>query len=240
MSDSARASESIWLEEPWRLAWLTPVAILLWAGLLLTFSLLLEQSAAPPPANSPVEARIIEIPPPTAGLRSNSVPAPAPAVQPKPRVQPAPKRVQPRPVPRPKLAPAPLASPSESGTAKREAAPAPPTGVRSGDKAEANDQQEEGGGGVEGTDNEGARATYAPVPEIPDDLRENIINTVAIAHFKVDISGVAEVSLAQPTDNPRLNEIILDTLKQWRFTPATRGGIAVESEFDIRIPITVQ
>jgi protein TonB len=228
MSPSARASESIWLEEPWLLAWVTPLAILLWAGLLLTFSLLLKQSAAPPPENSPVEARIVELPP-TAGLQSNPVPAhaPVPAAKPKPRVQA-------RPV-KPRLAPVPLAPPSEAGTAKSEATPAPSSG-----KADASEEQESGGAGVEGTDNAGARATYAPVPEIPDDLRENIINTVAVAHFKVDTSGAADVSLSQPTDNPRLNAIILDTLKEWRFVPATRGGVAVESEFDIRIPITVQ
>ncbi len=239
MSDSARASESIWLEEPWRLAWLTPIAIVLWAGLLLTFSLLLKQSAAPPPENSPVEARIVEIPPPTAGLQSNPAPVSTP-IQPKPRAQPAPKRAQPRPAPKPKLAPAPLAPPSEAGTAKTQAPLAPASAAPSGGKAEANDEQEGGGGGIEGTDNAGARATYAPVPEIPDDLRENNLNAVAVAHFKVDANGAAEVTLAQPTDNPRLNEIILDTLKQWRFAPATRGGVAVESEFDIRIPITVQ
>ncbi len=231
MSPSARTSESIWLDEPWLLAWVTPVAILLWAGMLLAFSLLLKQAAAPPPENSPVEARIVEVPP-TAGLQSNPVPAhaPAPAVKPKPRVQSRP--VKPRP------APVPPVPPSEAGTAKSEATPAPST--PSSGKAEANEEQESGGAGVEGTDNAGARAMYAPVPEIPDDLRENIINTVAVAHFKVDTSGAAEVSLTQPTDNPRLNAIILDILKEWRFAPATRGGAAVESEFDIRIPITVQ
>jgi protein TonB len=49
-----------------------------------------------------------------------------------------------------------------------------------------------------------------------------------------------EVVLAQPTSNPQLNEILLDTLKQWRFFPAMKGGVAENSEFDVRIPITVQ
>jgi len=48
------------------------------------------------------------------------------------------------------------------------------------------------------------------------------------------------VSLTQPTANPRMNQILLDTLKQWRFFPAMKSGIAVDSEFDLRIPITVQ
>ena len=49
-----------------------------------------------------------------------------------------------------------------------------------------------------------------------------------------------EVTLAQPTPNPRLNQILLNTLREWKFFPAMRDGIAINSEFDVRIPITVQ
>lgn len=34
--------------------------------------------------------------------------------------------------------------------------------------------------------------------------------------------------------------LLLDTLKQWRFFPAVRNGIAINSEFDVRIPIAVR
>jgi protein TonB len=47
------------------------------------------------------------------------------------------------------------------------------------------------------------------------------------------------VSLVTPTPNPRLNQILLDTLKQWRFFPAMKNGIAIDAQFDVRIPITV-
>ncbi len=81
---------------------------------------------------------------------------------------------------------------------------------------------------------------YAPTPTIPDDLRDETFNAVALAHFKVSYSGDVQVSLTQPTTSPRLNEILLDTLKQWRFFPAMKKGVAVDSEFDVRIPITVE
>ena len=216
MSEAGHASTSFWFDEPWRLAWVAPLAVALWCGLLFVFSLLLKQTAAPPPESRAVEARIIELPAP-AGLQSS------PAM-------PAPKHAPARPR-APKARPAPLAPPSIAGTAKAAPGPSPISGESDQDSANL---------GVQGTDSEGARTTYAPAPEIPDDLRENDLNVVAIAHFKVDTGGVAEVSLAQPTVNPRLNEILLDTLRQWRFAPATRGGVAVESAFDIRIPITVQ
>jgi protein TonB len=81
---------------------------------------------------------------------------------------------------------------------------------------------------------------YAPVPKIPDELREDAFEGVAVAHFKISYDGNVSVSLATPTPNPRLNQILLDTLKQWRFFPAMKGGIAIDSEFNVRIPISVQ
>jgi protein TonB len=96
-----------------------------------------------------------------------------------------------------------------------------------------------GAGGL-GTDSIGARAIYAPAPTIPDDLREDIFEAVAVAHFQVSFDGNARVSLVQPTSNPRFNLMLLDTLKQWRFFPAVRNGIAIDSQFDLRIPIAVR
>ena len=46
------------------------------------------------------------------------------------------------------------------------------------------------------------------------------------------------MTLAQPTPNPRLNQILLNTLREWKFFPAMKDGIAINSEFDVRIPIT--
>ncbi len=225
MNQAARFSDPLPLDAPWRLAWIVPLAVALWMGLLLIFALLLKQTAAPPPENNPIEARIVEIPP-AAGLQSN----PPTAAQPKPRPQISPKRAVPArsriAKPRPM---APVAPPSASGTAKSEAPPASTPATN-----------DVGAANLGGTDNTGARAIYAPVPEIPDELRENALATVAVAHFKIGYDGRVEVSLVQPTDNPRLNELLLDTLKQWRFAPAIKGGVAIESEFDIRIPITVQ
>jgi protein TonB len=232
MSQAARVSASFLLEEPWRIAWIAPLAVALWMGLLLLFALLLKETAAPPPEVKPIEARIVEIPP-AAGLQS-SAPA-APIAPPKPRPQlvrkpvahPPPHLSRPRPI-------APVAPPSTAGTAKAETPPsaAAPATSEAPDRGGANL-------GV-GTDNAGARALYAPLPEIPDELRENALVAVAVAHFKIGYDGRLEVSLAQPTDSPRLNEILLDTLKTWRFAPAIKGGVAIESEFDLRIPITVQ
>ena len=91
-----------------------------------------------------------------------------------------------------------------------------------------------------GSDSLGARAIYSPVPKIPDDLREVAFEAEAVAHFEVSYDGNVKVTLAKPTADPRLNQILLTTLQQWRFFPAMKGGVAIDSAFDVRIPVSVQ
>ena len=86
----------------------------------------------------------------------------------------------------------------------------------------------------------GARAIYKPMPTIPDDIRRQAFNDVAVARFEVAPDGSAKVELVQPTHNPGLNRLLLDTLKTWRFFPAMANGQPVASALEIRIPITVQ
>jgi len=81
---------------------------------------------------------------------------------------------------------------------------------------------------------------YAPKPVIPDSLREEAFQTVAVARFKVTYDGQVQVTLITPTENPQLNELLLETLKGWRFFPAMKSGVAIDSQFDLRIPISVE
>lgn len=249
MNGFARVPASSFLDEPnRRLVWTLPTAVLVWLALLFGFSRMLELTAPPPPELKPIEARLVELPPEVGGLQGG--PAPAAAAKPQPAVVKPVPIVRPHPIihthPRVKLKPvAPPVMPSETGTAKSE--PAPPEASSSG---AATATPTEGGGVPGGTgagsgsglgsDTAGARALFAPVPEIPDELREEALDTVAIAHFKVGYDGEVEVMLVKPTSNPELNQILMDTLKQWRFFPAIRSGVAIASEFDVRIPITVQ
>ncbi len=236
------------LDDPWRrFTWIAPLSILVWAAVLVCFSLLLEQAASPPPELKPIEARIVELPP-VGGLQGGAAPAAHPAA-------PAPAKPKPQPVVKPKAPPVihrhkpqviPAAPPSEFGTKKGPVEAAPPSsapaakGASGGSGSGVPGGSGVGSGSGLGSDSAGARAIYAPVPKIPDELREDAFEAVAVAHFKVSYDGNVVVSLTTPTSNPRLNQIILDTLKQWRFFPAMKGGIAIDSEFSVRIPITVQ
>jgi protein TonB len=242
MSQVARLSASAWLEEPRRFAWIAPLALALWLLLLFAFSRLLIQTAAPAPEANPIEARIIEIPAPS--VPSSPAAAPAPAIKPQ---APVTRRVatplHPHHVPAKLHRLPPPVPASAEGTAKPQAEPsvAPAESASTGQSgAGATSSNMEGGGLIgNGSDNAGARATYAPVPEIPDDLREDALAAVAIAHFEIGDDGQARVTLRQPTENPRLNQLLLEALKLWRFIPATRNGVAISSQFDIRIPVTV-
>jgi periplasmic protein TonB len=252
MSESARAIASPYLDEPIRrLVWIVPAAMLLWASLLIGFAHLLERTAPPPPELKAVEARIVELPPAVGGLHGGSHAPGAPAAKPKVhreavkplvhhhRVAVRRRRVKPL---------APLAPASPTGTAKGEA---PPTSSSAAPSSASATGGNKGGGGVPGgkgsgggsglgSDSAGARAIFAPLPKIPDDLRENAFQALAVARFKVSSDGKVDVTLIEPTANPRLNEVLLATLKQWRFFPAMRDGVAIDSQFDVRIPIVVR
>jgi protein TonB len=97
-----------------------------------------------------------------------------------------------------------------------------------------------GAGGSFGNGGTGPTAIYAPVPAIPDDMRDEVMEAVAVAHFTVFRDGRVNVSLAKATDFDRLNDIILDTLREWRFHPAMSRGVAIDSQAEVRLLITVQ
>jgi len=193
----------------------------------------IKPSLPEPPAHNAIEARLVMVLPPAqpAGLQGGPATA---TVKSKP--------IRPKPVvKRPPIETPPLISPN--ATSKVGAGPS----VATSPAPSGNDETVgiPGGAGIGngagvGNDASGARAIYAPTPTIPDELREDVFQAVAIAHFKVSPDGTVEVTLEQPTRNPRLNQILLNTLRQWKFFPAMRDGIAINSEFDIRIPVSVQ
>jgi protein TonB len=224
-------------DQRWRMLWIVPLSVALWFVILEGFARVLEQSAPPPSESTAVQAQIVELPP-----QASSVGAPAhPAAPPRPIAKPK-AVVRHRPTPRHREV---IHPPSPSGTAKATEQPpqsapvssTPPAGEASTSHGPASPA---GSGFNLGGGASGARAVYAPTPAIPDDLRDQQIDTVAIAHFIVKADGTDDVTLSQPTSIPELNQILLDTLKQWRFFPALRNGVAIDSEFDVRIPITVQ
>jgi protein TonB len=246
--NGAFQTASPFLDEPWRrLAWIAPLSLAIWVALLLGFALLLKQTAPPLPELKPLEARIVELPPVVGGLQGTPAAASHPLApassKPKPHIEV--RRKVMAPVHPHKERTVPEAPPSLSGTQKapaesNTAASRAATGESASSGGAPQEKQGAGGGSGLGSDSLGARAIYSPVPKIPDDLRDTAFEAVAVAHFEVSYDGNVKVTLAKPTPDPRLNQILLSTLQQWRFFPAMKGGVAIDSAFDVRIPISVQ
>jgi periplasmic protein TonB len=245
MADAARiAMRPPELDEPTRrLLWIIPAAIAIWALLLSVFSMILTRTAVPQEEPAPIQAQLVEIPKEIGGLQGNggALHPSAPAI-PHPKAAPKPHPVSHLK----KAAPLPPVIRSPYGTEKSTSAPSveAPAGASTGAASEseegAGEDSGEGAGGGIGSDTVGARAIYAPTPVIPDDLREDVIQTEAVARFNVSFDGASEVTLEKPTSSPRLNQVLLDTLKQWKFFPAVKNGVAIPSSFEVRIPISVQ
>ena len=245
MADAARiAMRPPELDEPTRrLLWIIPAAIAIWALLLSVFSMILTRTAVPQEEPAPIQAQLVEIPKEIGGLQGNggALHPTAPAI-PHPKAAPKPHPVSHLK----KAAPLPPVIRSPYGTEKSTSAPSveAPAGASTGSPSEseegAGEDSGEGSGGGIGSDTVGARAIYAPTPVIPDDLREDVIQTEAVARFNVSFDGASEVTLEKPTSSPRLNQVLLATLKQWKFFPAGKNGVAIPSSFEVRIPISVQ
>ena len=86
----------------------------------------------------------------------------------------------------------------------------------------------------------GPHPIYAPVPSIPDDMRDEVMQATAVVLFQVARDGSATVSLVARTDFPVLDQLLLETLSHWRFQPAVRNGVAVKSEAEVHLQITVR
>jgi periplasmic protein TonB len=97
-----------------------------------------------------------------------------------------------------------------------------------------------GSGGAYGNGGDGPQAVYAPAPTIPDDMRDEVMQVIAVARFQVSHDGTAKVTLLNPTEYSELNDIILDTLRRWRFKPALNNGVAIDSVADVRLLISVK
>lgn len=250
MSESLGMARPADLDDPRaRLFWIVPSAFVIWLGVLVGFAFLLKENQPQPLEFKPLEARIVELPPELGGLSGGGGAAAAPAHAasvpvPKPKRVAAHRPAKARPIPAPIVSPFGTAKKSEAASAPPSSSGAATPGSESGSGGAVGGSGVSGGsgsgGGGLGSDDVGAHAIYSPTPEIPDELREDVFQAEAVAHFRVDYNGAAEVRLSQATSNERLNEIILETLRKWRFAPAIKGGVAIPSEFDLRIPIAVQ
>lgn len=132
-----------------------------------------------------------------------------------PPASPPPPEQAPKPAAQPDALPQPAATPAPAQPAPPQ--PAAPVAIQS----------------------HAARTLSQPMPVIPDELRDEAMHERATARFHISADGSATVELIKPTQNPRLNRLLLETLRQWKFDPALQDGKAVPSTQDIVIRVQV-
>jgi periplasmic protein TonB len=236
-------------DDPWsRLRWLVPAALGLTLVSQMAFLSLLRLPASPPTVPRPVDVQVIELPAPPASARpapperrSSPPPRRLDAPSPRPVLAPSEPRIEVPRAPAPPVAEEPV-TPAPAATVPAPPAPsspsaAPSTQVPLTALPPSRGPQDATPGG---TDSMSARAIYKPMPEIPEALRRRTIDMVAVARFRVDAAGRAQVELVEPTPDPDLNRALLESLKRWRFFPATQAGRPIASTIDVRIPVSVK
>jgi TonB family protein len=84
------------------------------------------------------------------------------------------------------------------------------------------------------------QAVFAPEPVIPEHLQEQCFKSCCIAKFLVAPTGKATVQLVSTSGSPEVDEITLDTLRRWKFKPATLDGAAVEGSKKVQVEFKVE
>lgn len=85
-----------------------------------------------------------------------------------------------------------------------------------------------------------AKIATRELPQIPDELRQEAFSSYAIARFYILANGEIKVELIKPCSNPELNRLLLKSLRKWRFEPAVKNGVAIDSSQDIRVDFRVE
>jgi len=195
---------------------------------------------APQPSRT-IRMQIVELPPPAATPPPTTQTAPLRNVAPPPATvraahAPAPARAA-APVKLPDTLPSrdalPAHRPVPSPDAEHARASSDETRPASATQAEAATTHTSAAGHAQ------ARLISQPLPTLPDDLREEGYQAVAVARFLIHTDGTFDIDLVRPTSNPRLNQILLDALHRWRFFPAMENGRPVESRQDVRVHFNV-
>ena len=216
------------------LFWIT---LALHAGAL--YFILSAKPAVPALLETPLMVQFIEPPKP---LEMAAAPRPSPSPSAPPRREVA---RPPRPIPAPPhkvpTPPRPLDTPPLETTASSESAPVsapvvaepPPAATRSGSSGDSQGAPATGAGGGSG-ESVGVRfdADYLknPAPPYPPQSRRiGEEGKVILRVFVTTDGGAQQVEIKTSSGSDRLDESAQRTVRRWKFIPARRGGIAVES-----------
>ena len=84
------------------------------------------------------------------------------------------------------------------------------------------------------------KAIFAPEPVIPEHLHEQCFKSCCIAKFLVAPSGKTSVQLISTSGSEEVDELTLETLRRWKFKPATLDGAPIEGSKKVQIEFKVE
>ncbi len=231
-------SETRMVDSPWhRLPWTLPAALLIWATALWGLAFFMEGSANRQPT-PPLNADLIELPPPAA------TPAirPAPVHKPTPLPQ-APPKQAPKPVKeaREPAGPAPAreislpkdsapASDAGTGPSLPPASPSAPGGMGSPFGPKIVSRSPTGPGSHSGVQTTlpsfGAAYLNNPKPAYPAQARKmGIEGRVTLKVFVSKEGKPLHIEVAESSGHDLLDKAAFDAVKNWRFVPARKGDV---------------
>lgn len=210
--------------------WPLLLAVVMWFAIVWTFGQLLVTPKMRIESPLPIEARIVESPEPPS--------SPAPQESPPPEQPPKPKIVHIK-KPDPVIPKAPHIKSAEKPVEVAPPVIEPPVAKAEPEKPPSvpvPDIKPH----LPASAELGARAVYHPVPKVPDELRDEALKAEAVARFDIKIDGTVSVELVKPTPNPSVNQLILSTLRTWRFFPSLKDGLPVPSVEEIKIHVDIE
>jgi len=85
-----------------------------------------------------------------------------------------------------------------------------------------------------------ATLLYKKAPSLPEDLRNELGHAAVDAAFTIHKDGSFDVSLTKGSGNDKIDRIVLDALKTWKWKPAMVKGAPAESTETVHVDFSVK
>lgn len=96
------------------------------------------------------------------------------------------------------------------------------------------------GGTTDSSNFEDALATDCPQPTIPSELCESCHQTSCVVRFVIQDSGRFTVRMVRSCGSEEVDDMVITTLRRWKFKPAQLNGKAVKSTRKVRVEFVIE
>ena len=85
-----------------------------------------------------------------------------------------------------------------------------------------------------------AQVLDAPLPEIPSEFQSEAFKSMLTARFHIEADGKFAVKLLDSSGSEEIDQLVLSTLKKWKFRPATVDNKPVASTRKLRVELEIE